>query len=85
MKPIILISCIHEMAHFFLSDYNSGVQLRDDKKVLINLNLPNNEIRTKLIECLYESIEATKEVVRASTFKEIDASTAPVPPGLTSC
>ncbi len=52
--------------------YTSGVQLRENKNsdVLINLSLPNDEIRYQFLEWLYGSTEETKEVARSSAFKE---------------
>ncbi len=44
-------------------DYKFGVQLRDEENVLINLNLPNGEIRLKFMDWLHESIEETKELL----------------------
>ncbi len=51
--------------------YTSGVQLRENnnnKDVLMNLSLPNDEIRYQFLEWLYGSIEETKEVARSSAF-----------------
>ncbi len=56
--------------------YTSGVQLRENNNntnnsdVLINLSLPNDEIRYQFLEWLYGSIEETKEVARSSAFRE---------------
>ncbi len=53
--------------------YTSGVQFRENNNnnndVLMNLNLPNDEIRYQFLEWLYGSIEETKEVARCSAFK----------------
>ncbi len=59
------------MLPLFFSGYTSGVQLREhNNDVLINLSLPNDEIRYQFLEWLYGSIEETKEVARSSAFKE---------------
>ncbi len=51
--------------------YTSGVQLHENNNnndVLMNLSLPNDEIRYQFLEWLYGSIEETKEVARSSAF-----------------
>ncbi len=48
---------------FCVLDYKFGVQLRDEENVLINLNLPNGEIRLKFMDWLHDSIEETKELL----------------------
>ncbi|VDD75513.1 unnamed protein product [Mesocestoides corti] len=51
--------------------YKFGVQLRDDKSVLINLNLANGQIRNQFIDCLYGSMEETKELIQINAEKRI--------------
>lgn len=64
---------------FFVVDYRSGIQLRDgDNNVLINLNLPNGEMRFKMMDWLYASMEETKELNRLDVFKK---KNPPITPG----
>ncbi|VDN49918.1 unnamed protein product [Dibothriocephalus latus] len=50
--------------------YANGLELRDQEKGLVYLNLPTEEIRQKVIRWVHESIEETSELFRLNFLKE---------------
>nr|VZH94927.1 unnamed protein product [Spirometra erinaceieuropaei] len=69
VRQVIPLLDIHVLV-FGSGVYANGLELRDQEKGLIYLNLPTGEIRQKVISWVHESIEETSELFRMNVLKD---------------